>query len=114
MSKIIIQNGRVIDPACGRDEVCDVVISHGLIDKVGQATKTDAKGAEVINAKGKIVCPGLIDLHVHCREPGHEEEETIRSSAAAARIPESPSTVNSNPNQSAKRMASLIHPAEGA
>lgn len=84
MSKIIIQNGRVIDPACGRDEVCDVVISNGLIDKVAQATKIDTKGAEIINAKGKIVCPGLIDLHVHCREPGHEEEETIQTSAAAA------------------------------
>ncbi len=84
MSKIIIQNGRVIDPACGLDEVCDVVILNDVIDKIGQATKTDARGAEIIDAKGKIVCPGLIDLHVHCREPGHEEEETIETAAAAA------------------------------
>lgn len=84
MSKILIQNGRVIDPANRRDEVCDVVIADGAIQKVGQATKTDAKGAEILNATDKIVCPGLIDLHVHCREPGHEEEETIRSASAAA------------------------------
>jgi len=82
--KILIQNGRVIDPGNDLDEICDVVIAKGKIAKVGVANKTDLRGAEIINAKGKIVAPGLIDIHVHCREPGHEEEETIASAAAAA------------------------------
>ena len=84
MSKILIQNGRVIDPANGRDEICDVVIAKGKIAKVGTTNKTDLRGAEIINARDKIVSPGLIDIHVHCREPGHEEEETIASASRAA------------------------------
>jgi dihydroorotase len=84
MNKLLIQNGRVIDPACGRDEVCDVLLAGGMIDKVGSVSKAAARGTEVIDATGLIVAPGLIDLHVHCREPGHEEEETIASAAAAA------------------------------
>ncbi|MCK5113448.1 MAG: dihydroorotase [Phycisphaerae bacterium] len=82
--KILIQNGRVIDPANDLDEVCDVLIAKGKIAKVGAANKTDLRGAEVVDAKGKIVAPGLIDIHVHTREPGHEEEETIASAARAA------------------------------
>jgi dihydroorotase len=74
----------MIDPAGGRDEVCDVLLTDGRIEKVGQVAPGRAKDAETIDATGKIVCPGLIDLHVHCREPGHEEEETIATSAAAA------------------------------
>ncbi len=84
MKDILIQNGRVIEPTDGRDEVCDVLLADGVIKKVGRATKNDAKRAEVIDATGKIVCPGLIDIHVHCREPGHEEEETIATAATAA------------------------------
>ncbi len=81
MHDILIINGRVIDPAGGRDEVCHVAISKGRIAKVG---KVRGKARETLDAAGKIVCPGLIDLHVHCREPGHEEEETIATAAAAA------------------------------
>jgi len=81
MNDILIQNGRVIDPASGRDEVCDVAIEGGAIKGVG---KVRGKGREVIDAAGMIVCPGLIDLHVHCREPGHEEEETVATASAAA------------------------------
>ncbi len=81
MNDILIQNGRVIDPATGLDEVCDVTIQRGVIARVGKAR---GKSREVIDAAGKIVCPGLIDLHVHCREPGHEEEETVATAAAAA------------------------------
>ena len=83
MNDIIIKNGRVIDPASGRDEVCDVAIKDGFVAKVGHAGKAGKK-TEVIDATDKIVCPGLIDLHVHCREPGHEEEETVATAAAAA------------------------------
>ncbi|KKL49867.1 hypothetical protein LCGC14_2311240, partial [marine sediment metagenome] len=81
MNDILITNGRVIDPASGTDEVADVAIAKGKIVKVGPGP---AKAREVIDAAGKIVCPGLIDLHVHSREPGHEEEETIATCAAAA------------------------------
>ncbi len=82
MIDILIQNGRVIDPLSGLDEVCDVAIQNGFVKKVGKVTAKRA--GKTIDASGKIVAPGLIDLHTHCREPGHEEEETIRSAAATA------------------------------
>jgi dihydroorotase len=81
MNDLLIINGRVIDPASGRDGIGNVYMQGGKIAAVGP----DVTGpGDVIDAAGKIVCPGLIDLHVHCREPGHEEEETIASAAAAA------------------------------
>ena len=79
MTDIVIKSGRVIDPANGIDKTADVAISGGVVESVGRFT---GKARRTINAKGKIVSPGLIDLHVHCREPGHEEEETIASAAA--------------------------------
>lgn len=82
MSELLIKNGRVIDPAGGLDAKADVLIDAGKIAKIDK--KIPAKGRKTINAKGLIVCPGLIDPHVHCREPGHEEEETIATCAAAA------------------------------
>ena len=84
MHDILIQNGRVIDPAAGTDQAGDLAISAGKIAKVGRAGKVRGKARQTIDASGMIVCPGLIDLHVHCREPGHEEEETIATAAAAA------------------------------
>lgn len=84
MNDILITNGRVIDPASGRDEVCDVGIAMGFVTKIAKVGKLSGKAKRVIDATGMIVCPGLIDLHVHCREPGHEEEETIATAAAAA------------------------------
>ena len=81
MNDILIKNGRVIDPVSGRNEIADVAIAKGKIVRIG---KINAAARETIHARGKIVCPGLIDLHVHCREPGHEEEETIATAAAAA------------------------------
>ena len=81
MAEIVIKNGRVICPDQGLDELADVVIRDGRIEKVGTA---DASAREVVDAGGKIVCPGLIDLHVHLRDPGDPEEETIASGSAAA------------------------------
>ena len=81
MIDILITNGRVIDPASGRDEVANVAIANGFVTKIGRASP---KARRTIDASDQIVCPGLIDLHVHCREPGHEEEETIATAAAAA------------------------------
>lgn len=80
-SELLIKNGRVIDPANGIDKKCNVLIVDGKIAEVGGV---DVPAAEVIDATGKLVVPGLIDIHVHFREPGDEEEETIASGSAAA------------------------------
>jgi len=81
MSATIIRNGRIIDPANKRDEVADLAIVNGRI-----ARKSDVTGqkSEEIDAKGLIVAPGLIDSHVHLREPGFSHKETIESGARAA------------------------------
>ena len=81
MGSILIQGGRVCDPASGRDEPADVLVRDGKIVQVG---RVKGKADRVIDAAGKIVCPGLIDMHVHFREPGNEEAETIASGVAAA------------------------------
>ena len=82
MAKMLIKGGRVICPAQGIDKQADVLVEDGKIAEIGDLGKT--KADETIDAKGLIVSPGLIDMHVHLREPGNEEEETIASGAAAA------------------------------
>src|SRR5208282_3025031 len=82
MSKLLIKNGRVIDPASGHDGIADVWIEDGVIRGVG--ANLSAAGAEVFDATGLIVTPGFIDMHVHLREPGFEHAETIESGARAA------------------------------
>jgi dihydroorotase len=76
-----IQGGRVIDPANGVDKTADVWIEDGCIVAVGKSSK---KANDTIDANGKIVCPGLIDMHVHLREPGQEWKEDIESGSQAA------------------------------
>ena len=76
---IVIHNGRIIDPANQRDEVGDLFIVDGKI-----AAKAKGADAEVIDATGLVVAPGLIDLHVHLREPGFGWKETIETGARAA------------------------------
>ncbi len=84
-SGLLIKNGRVIDPANGIDKKCDVLIVDGKIAEVGSIGPQVEKGVQnVIDAAGKLVTPGLIDIHVHFREPGDEEEETIASGSTAA------------------------------
>ncbi|MBI4593577.1 MAG: dihydroorotase [Candidatus Rokubacteria bacterium] len=80
---LLIRNGRVIDPANTVDAVLDVLIDGGVITRVG-AKLAAPEGAEVIDATGKIVSPGLIDIHVHLREPGFEYKETIATGTRAA------------------------------
>jgi dihydroorotase len=82
MPKLLIKNGRVIDPALGRDETADVLIKGGLVVRVGP--DLHATGAIVFDAKGLVVAPGFIDMHVHLREPGFEHAETIETGARAA------------------------------
>ena len=81
MSAIVIKNGRVIDPANKRDEVADLAISKG---KIVEKSQIRDQKPEEIDAKGLIVAPGLIDMHVHLREPGFGHKETIASGARAA------------------------------
>lgn len=84
-SDLVIKNGRVIDPANGIDEKCDVLVADGQIAEIGRVEEGAARSAKrVIDAAGRLVVPGLIDIHVHFREPGDEEEETIASGSAAA------------------------------
>jgi dihydroorotase len=80
-TELLIKNGRVIDPANGIDKKCDVLIADDKIAEIGNIKKNVQA---VIDAEGKIVTPGLIDIHVHFREPGDEEEETIASGSMAA------------------------------
>ena len=80
-NKILIKNGRIIDPANKVDKIADLLIAGESVEKIGSITDTCDR---VIDATGKIVAPGLIDMHVHFREPGDEEEETIASGSVAA------------------------------
>jgi dihydroorotase len=80
--KILIEHGRVIDPASGRDERSDVAIADGRIVAIGRAVDFDAERR--IDAAGCIVMPGLVDLAVRLREPGHEHEGMLHSELKAA------------------------------
>lgn len=80
--KLLIKGGRIIDPACDVDLVGDLLLVDG---KVASIERSISDGqAQTIDARGKIVCPGLIDIHVHLREPGNEGAETIATGCAAA------------------------------
>ena len=81
--KLLLKGGRVVDPASNRDGEFDVLIDGGRVAKIGKALPAD--GAEVIAVEsGWIVAPGLIDIHVHLREPGQEHKETIATGTASA------------------------------
>jgi dihydroorotase len=83
--KILIRNGRVVDPATGRDEVADVAIASGRIVGIGGiGGAADFEAERVIEARGKVVAPGLVDLAARLREPGQEHEGMLESELAAA------------------------------
>lgn len=81
MSTLLLKGGTVIDPGSKRNEVSDVLIENGIIQKVGKNLKSP--DAEVYDATGKIIAPGLIDMHVHFREPGQEAKEDFASGSRA-------------------------------
>ena len=81
--KILIRNGRLIDPATGRDEAGDVAIAAGRIVGVGKVS-SDFQADRSIDASGLVVAPGLVDLAARLREPGHEHEGMLESEMAAA------------------------------
>jgi dihydroorotase len=85
VNSLLLTGGRVIDPANQFDAVADVLILNGKISAIGKNLSTRApKEIERFDATGKIICPGLIDLHVHFREPGQTAKENIASGTAAA------------------------------
>src|SRR6266853_4628093 len=85
MNALLLAGGRVIDPANEMDRLADVLIVDGKIAALGKDAGTSAPaGIERLAVKGLVVCPGLIDLHVHLREPGQTAKESIASGTAAA------------------------------
>src|SRR2546428_9621672 len=84
MSKWMIRGARVVDPANGRDGTLDVLIDGGRIARVGRDLPIDGDVKAVDVRGGLVVCPGLIDMHVHLREPGQEHKETVATGTAAA------------------------------
>ena len=83
MKTLLISGGRVIDPSRNYDQDADLLISEGIIEAVGKGLKTPPE-TEIIDAGGLVVSPGLIDMHVHLRDPGYEYKEDIFSGARAA------------------------------
>ena len=79
---ILIKNGQVIDPATQKDEISDVLIENGVITRVEKGIRV--KDAQVKDAKGCYVMPGIIDMHVHLRDPGQTYKEDIESGSKAA------------------------------
>jgi dihydroorotase len=82
MSRLLLKGGRVVDPSQGIDRALDVLLVDGKVEKL--AARVPARGAEVIDADGLLVCPGFIDIHTHLREPGREDKETIATGTRAA------------------------------
>src|SRR5271169_4058791 len=84
MDSLLIARGHVVDPATGVDQEMDVLLRDGRVASVAAPGKLRGESKRVVNAKGLIVAPGFIDLHVHLREPGQSHKETIATGTAAA------------------------------
>lgn len=82
--KILIKNGHVVDPVNNIDKVTDIFIDKGVIAEVGADSELEGLEMEVIDASGKIVSPGLVDMHVHLRDPGQEYKEDIETGTKSA------------------------------
>src|ERR1039457_7662291 len=85
MTALVIRNGHLIDPAAGFDGPKDILLKDGRVAEIAGPGKLKAtNGAQTLDAAGLTVAPGLIDIHVHLREPGQGYKETIASGTAAA------------------------------
>jgi dihydroorotase len=84
MSKLLLRGGRLVDPASGHDGVADVLVDGGVVAEVGPGL--EAAGAKRVDCGGLVVCPGFVDLHVHLREPGREDAETVETGSRAAAL----------------------------
>src|SRR5690349_17779107 len=84
MAKRLLKGGRVVDPVNGRDGAFDVLVDGDRIARVGRDLPIDSDTTVVEIPSGLVVCPGLVDMHVHLREPGQEHKETVATGAAAA------------------------------
>jgi dihydroorotase len=84
MDRVLFRGGRLVDPVSGVDRTCDVAVSEGRVREVG--VRLSPGGTRVIDISGAVIAPGLVDCHVHLREPGREDEETIASGSAAAAL----------------------------
>jgi dihydroorotase len=84
MPKRLLKGVRLVDPSSGRDGIFDLLIEDDRIGRVGQDLPVEPGTRIVELPSGVIVCPGLIDMHVHLREPGQEHKETIATGTAAA------------------------------
>ena len=80
--RLLVKSGRVVDPANNRDGIYDVLLENAKIRKIARDIR--CVGAKTIDAKGKLVMPGLVDMHVHLREPGRQDQETIATGTLAA------------------------------
>src|SRR5438270_4421436 len=84
MPKVLFRGARLVDPASGRDAVTDVLVEDGTIAGMGEVTAS--RGTTVIECDGLVLAPGLVDLHVHLREPGREDKETVETGSRAAAL----------------------------
>jgi dihydroorotase len=82
--KLLIRGGRVVDPASSRDGLADILVDRGRIAAVGEPETLKAGDTDVVDASGLVVTPGLIDMHVHLREPGYEYKETVATGCMSA------------------------------
>lgn len=109
MSSLLIAHGRVIDPSQHMDRITNLLIRDG---RIAAYDASEQEADQTLDAAGKIVCPGLIDMHVHLREPGREEDETIQTGAAAALAGGFTSIVcapNTDPPIDTQGVAAFIH-----
>src|SRR5437879_2251622 len=84
MHSLLLKGGRVISPGDALDRIADMLVVDGKISAIGEEAAKTSRDVEIIDISGLVVCPGLIDLHDHLREPGQSAKETIATGTAAA------------------------------